>query len=120
MQGQSKKNLRIDYLVQWSNESEADATWEEGVNLWQFEKELVELRASMPKMVCRMRQLGRQVGLTDWSAGWSVHVAEIGRVVAEVLRTRLDAACTGSMQRATGGVLRVQDLCATAWGEREM
>ncbi|KAL0463381.1 UNVERIFIED_CONTAM: hypothetical protein Slati_0225700 [Sesamum latifolium] len=30
---QSKKNMRIDYLVHWTGESEADATWEQDVTL---------------------------------------------------------------------------------------
>ncbi|KAK4388148.1 hypothetical protein Sango_2421400 [Sesamum angolense] len=40
--GQSKKNTRTDYLVHWSGESEADATWECDVTLWQFEGKLDE------------------------------------------------------------------------------
>ncbi|KAL0368286.1 UNVERIFIED_CONTAM: Transposon Tf2-12 polyprotein [Sesamum calycinum] len=40
--GQSKKNRRTDYLVHWSGESEADATWERDVTLWQFEGKLDE------------------------------------------------------------------------------
>ena len=38
--GQSKKNRRTDYLVQWEGQSEADATWERDVTLWQFENEI--------------------------------------------------------------------------------
>lgn len=38
--GQSKKNVRTDYLVQWTGETETDATWEKAVDLWQFEKEI--------------------------------------------------------------------------------
>ncbi|KAK4384545.1 hypothetical protein Sango_3049900 [Sesamum angolense] len=41
MIGQSK-NRRTDYLVHWSGESEADATWEQDVTLWQFEEKLDE------------------------------------------------------------------------------
>ncbi|KAL0423698.1 UNVERIFIED_CONTAM: Retrovirus-related Pol polyprotein from transposon.6 [Sesamum radiatum] len=40
--GQSKKNRRTDYLVHWPGESEADATWERDVTLWQFEEKLDE------------------------------------------------------------------------------
>ncbi|KAK4381995.1 hypothetical protein Sango_2914600 [Sesamum angolense] len=40
--GQSKKNRRTDYLVHWSGESEADATWERDVTLWQFKEKLDE------------------------------------------------------------------------------
>ncbi|KAL0413714.1 UNVERIFIED_CONTAM: Transposon Ty3-I Gag-Pol polyprotein [Sesamum radiatum] len=38
--GQSKKNRRTDYLVQRTGESEADATWERDVTLWQFEDKI--------------------------------------------------------------------------------
>ena len=41
-QGMSKKNRRTDYLVQWEGEEEADATWEKGVTLWQFEDQIRE------------------------------------------------------------------------------
>ncbi|KAK4383416.1 hypothetical protein Sango_2777400 [Sesamum angolense] len=40
--GQSKKNRRTDYLVHWLGESEADATWERDVTLWQFKEKLDE------------------------------------------------------------------------------
>ncbi|KAL0373603.1 UNVERIFIED_CONTAM: hypothetical protein Sradi_3276000 [Sesamum radiatum] len=40
--GQSKKNRRTDYLVHWVGESEADATWEQDVTLWQFENKFDE------------------------------------------------------------------------------
>ncbi|KAL0315612.1 UNVERIFIED_CONTAM: hypothetical protein Sradi_5439400 [Sesamum radiatum] len=40
--GQSKKNIRTNYLVHWSGESEANATWERDVTLWQFEEKLDE------------------------------------------------------------------------------
>lgn len=40
--GQSKKNRRVDYLVQWVGDSEADATWIRNVNLWQFEDEIAD------------------------------------------------------------------------------
>ncbi|KAK4383414.1 Transposon Ty3-I Gag-Pol polyprotein [Sesamum angolense] len=40
--GQSKKNRQTDYLVHWSGESEANATWERDVTLWQFEEKLNE------------------------------------------------------------------------------
>lgn len=41
-QGMSKKNRRTDYLIQWEGEEEADATWEKGVTLWQFEDQIRE------------------------------------------------------------------------------
>ncbi|KAL3502561.1 hypothetical protein ACH5RR_037010 [Cinchona calisaya] len=37
---QSKKNRRIDYLIHWNGEMEADATWEYDVTLWQFEDQI--------------------------------------------------------------------------------
>ena len=33
----SRKNRQTDFLVQWNGTSEADATWERDVTLWQFE-----------------------------------------------------------------------------------
>ncbi|KAL0368101.1 UNVERIFIED_CONTAM: Transposon Ty3-G Gag-Pol polyprotein [Sesamum calycinum] len=44
--GQSKKNRWTDYLVHWLGESEADATWERDVTLWQFEEKLDEYWAA--------------------------------------------------------------------------
>ncbi|KAK4428349.1 hypothetical protein Salat_1134500 [Sesamum alatum] len=44
--GYNKKNRRVSYLVHWSDGSEADATWENGVDLWQFERQLVKYWAS--------------------------------------------------------------------------
>ncbi|RVW21226.1 Transposon Tf2-2 polyprotein [Vitis vinifera] len=38
--GHSKKNRRTDFLVQWKGISEAEASWERDVTLWQFEKEV--------------------------------------------------------------------------------
>ncbi|KAL0292422.1 UNVERIFIED_CONTAM: hypothetical protein Sradi_6989300 [Sesamum radiatum] len=39
---QSKKNRRTDYLIHWTGESEAGATWERDVTLWQFEDKINE------------------------------------------------------------------------------
>ena len=36
--GQSKKNRKMDFLVQWKGASEADASWEMDITLWQFEE----------------------------------------------------------------------------------
>ena len=36
--GQSKKNRRTDFLVQWKGTSKANASWERDVTLWQFEE----------------------------------------------------------------------------------
>ncbi|KAJ4722993.1 Retrotransposon protein, putative, Ty3-gypsy subclass [Melia azedarach] len=46
--GQSKKNRRTDYLVQWKDGSEADASWERDVTLWQFEREVKEYLDTLP------------------------------------------------------------------------
>ena len=35
--GHNRKNRRTDFLVQWKGTSEAEATWERDVTLWQFE-----------------------------------------------------------------------------------
>ena len=35
--GHSRNNRQTDFLVQWKGTSEADATWERDVTLWQFE-----------------------------------------------------------------------------------
>lgn len=45
--GQNKKNRRIDYLVQWKDGSEADASWERDVSLWQFEKQINEYHKTL-------------------------------------------------------------------------
>uniref|UniRef100_A0A803M2A2 Chromo domain-containing protein n=1 Tax=Chenopodium quinoa TaxID=63459 RepID=A0A803M2A2_CHEQI len=36
MSGQSKKNRRVEFLVQWKNCPEAEALWERDTTLWQF------------------------------------------------------------------------------------
>ena len=35
--GTSRKNRRTNYLVQWKDSLELEATWEQDVTLWQFE-----------------------------------------------------------------------------------
>ena len=35
--GASRKNRRTDYLIQWKESLESEATWERDVTLWQFE-----------------------------------------------------------------------------------
>ena len=48
--GQSKKNRRTDFLVQWKGQSEADASWERDVTLWQFEDMIADyLRLHMTR-----------------------------------------------------------------------
>lgn len=46
--GQSKKNRRTEFLVQWKGGSEADASWEKEVSLWQFEREVKAYLDSLP------------------------------------------------------------------------
>ena len=36
--GHNRKNCQTDFLVQWKRTSEAEATWEKDVTLWQFEE----------------------------------------------------------------------------------
>ena len=40
--GASRMNQRIDYLVQWKDSSESEATWEQDLTLWQFERAVQE------------------------------------------------------------------------------
>ncbi|KAL5775969.1 hypothetical protein ACOSP7_013526 [Xanthoceras sorbifolium] len=46
--GESKLNRRTDYLVQWKGEDEADATWERGATLWQFEDQIQWYLENLP------------------------------------------------------------------------
>ena len=46
--GQSKKNRRTDYLIQWKGGSIADASWERDVTLWQFEKQISKYLETLP------------------------------------------------------------------------
>ncbi|KAL0388133.1 UNVERIFIED_CONTAM: Transposon Ty3-G Gag-Pol polyprotein [Sesamum radiatum] len=64
--GQSKKNRRTDYLVHWSGESEADATWERDVTLWQFEGKLDEYWAVRKEL----HQRGRRGVVCNPLLGW--------------------------------------------------
>ncbi|KAK4380948.1 hypothetical protein Sango_3015700 [Sesamum angolense] len=59
--GQSKKNRRTEYMVHWSGESEADATWERDVTLWQFKEKFDEYWA-----VREACALGREI-VSAWS-----------------------------------------------------
>ncbi|RWR76339.1 hypothetical protein CKAN_00477800 [Cinnamomum micranthum f. kanehirae] len=45
IEGESKKNQRTSYLVQWEGAEESEASWEKGTTLWQFEKEITEYLA---------------------------------------------------------------------------
>ena len=38
--GQSKKNRRTEFLIQWKGKQICDATWEKGTSLWQFEDQI--------------------------------------------------------------------------------
>ena len=48
VKGQSKKNRMVEFLVHWKGQSEAEATWDRDINLWQFEKHIRDylMRAS--------------------------------------------------------------------------
>ena len=47
--GQSKKNRRIELLVQWKGFGVEDATWEKETSLWQFQDKIDEyLAAAIP------------------------------------------------------------------------
>lgn len=46
--GQSKKNRRTDFLIQWKGDNEADATWERDVCLWQFEEQINKYLETLP------------------------------------------------------------------------
>ncbi|KAK4382004.1 RNA-directed DNA polymerase [Sesamum angolense] len=72
--GQSKKNRQTDYLVHCSGESEADATWEWDVTLWQFEEKLDEYWVVREGVTPSTRALGsfgwgdrRSIGLPSSS-----------------------------------------------------
>jgi len=45
--GQNIKNRRTDYLVQWKDGGEADASWGRDVSLWQFEKQIYEYHKTL-------------------------------------------------------------------------
>ncbi|KAK4403125.1 hypothetical protein Sango_1053200 [Sesamum angolense] len=120
--GQSKKNRRTDYLVSLSGESEADATWERDVTLWQFKEKLNEYWAV--REVCA---LGRGIVLawsnivmddqTDGRSGCQAVVCT-GRHAAHSGRTGLaDArAELGSMAQHSGGrAWQMRKLNSTAW-----
>ncbi|KAK4421919.1 hypothetical protein Salat_2142600 [Sesamum alatum] len=60
--GYNKKIRRTTYLVHWSDGLEAFATWEKGVDLWQFEKELVEYWATKEESLLLMGTSGSSGG----------------------------------------------------------
>ena len=47
-EGQSKKNRRTSYLVQWENTPISEASWEKAETLWQFEKQVEEYQQTLP------------------------------------------------------------------------
>jgi len=51
---QSKKNKRVEYLVQWKGQLEAEATGEKDMNLWEFEEHIQDylMRASSSSDGC--------------------------------------------------------------------
>ncbi|XP_070035239.1 uncharacterized protein [Nicotiana tomentosiformis] len=38
--GMHKKNMQTEFLIQWKGKPEADATWEKGTSLWQYEQQI--------------------------------------------------------------------------------
>lgn len=42
VEGMSKRNRRVYYLVKWKGSSESETSWERDVTLWQFEKEITD------------------------------------------------------------------------------
>ena len=47
-EGQSKKIRRTDCLVKCKGPTEADASWEKDVTLWQFEKQITDYLEALP------------------------------------------------------------------------
>ncbi|XP_070015894.1 uncharacterized protein [Nicotiana sylvestris] len=45
--GMHKKNMRTEFLIQWKGKPEADATWERGVSLWQYEHQVADYLKSV-------------------------------------------------------------------------
>ncbi|KAK4384076.1 RNA-directed DNA polymerase [Sesamum angolense] len=118
MIGQSKKNRRTDYLVHWSGESEADATWEQDVTLWQFEEKLDEYWVMREGVTPPTRALGSSggwfvtpFGLVSGTAvpctsgrgtvsAWSDTVMDSQQTVGRAAKQQ--CAWAGSAQRADG------------------
>ncbi|KAL0305332.1 UNVERIFIED_CONTAM: hypothetical protein Sangu_3037800 [Sesamum angustifolium] len=69
--GQSKKNRRTNYLIHWSGESEADATWERDVTLWQFEEKLDEYWTVREGVTPPTKASGSSGGGVRQTVGWA-------------------------------------------------
>ncbi|KAK3193400.1 hypothetical protein Dsin_024710 [Dipteronia sinensis] len=80
--GNSNWNRRTGYLIQWKGESEADATWERGATLWQFEDLIQQYLERQPTRASTSSSggengLGMQkqawMGKTGlaWKTGWA-------------------------------------------------
>ncbi|XP_075092040.1 uncharacterized protein LOC142172156 [Nicotiana tabacum] len=49
--GMHKKNMQIEFLIQWKGKPEADATWEKGASLWKHEQQIEDyLKSASTKM----------------------------------------------------------------------
>ncbi|KAK4394407.1 hypothetical protein Sango_1911500 [Sesamum angolense] len=115
--GQSKKNRRTDYLVYWSGESEADATWERDVTLWQFEGKLDEYWA-VREGVTPTRASGssgggdrRSIGLPSGSVREQACCAQWAEGLADARAGLGSVAQHGSSARYSA-VRSTQQLCA--------
>ncbi|KAK4422107.1 hypothetical protein Salat_2161700 [Sesamum alatum] len=73
-----KKGQSNNYLVQRSNTLEADATWERGVNLLHFEKELVEYWAAIEGNLLQMERRVLLVGVTGWLGRLDGMIGRVG------------------------------------------
>lgn len=46
--GQSRKNKRMEFLIQWNDKPITEATWERGTTLWQFEEQIGDYLRALP------------------------------------------------------------------------
>ncbi|KAG8638589.1 hypothetical protein MANES_14G045351v8, partial [Manihot esculenta] len=46
--GQSKKNRRTEFLIQWKDKPVSEATWERDTTLWQFEEQIEDYLRALP------------------------------------------------------------------------
>ncbi|KAK4397570.1 hypothetical protein Sango_1593600 [Sesamum angolense] len=95
MIGQSKKNRRTDYLVHWSGESEADATWEQDVTLWQFEEKLDEYWVMREGVTPPTRALGSSGGGAPGSSALELDGSAQGLLMRAVTLGRLQTVSEG-------------------------
>ncbi|RVW75511.1 Transposon Tf2-2 polyprotein [Vitis vinifera] len=99
--GHSKKNRRTDFLVQWKGISEAEASWERDVTLWQFEKEVQaywrskSTRASTSAGLAPMRAWVESKGSLE---GWWFELLKLSVRITNEPNTH-----RGRARRATAG-----------------